>query len=392
MNRQFIYVVTLVSMGLLYLSSMPFQFAVAQPRNLTVEGHLTNGSEFRANNVTGITVIFHMENNTVHKHLESTTNSLGRFYFRDIFFDPDLTYGVSVNYQGALYGKDLDLSQDSPQPINITIYESTTNDDVIDVTLSSTLFADVDTKDMMITALEIINIINRSDHTYVTGEEPMNLLRFGLPYESIDLQVDTALLGSGYIQVDRGFALVASVPPGEYEVMYTYKFPFSDDQIELNKVMRYGAESMRVLIPKALGHLYSRDMDPVSSIAIGDATYNVIKGRNIPRGSKLVFSLGNLPEPSMEDVINNRIDKIRFEFVAPFGLLILMVCVLFVTMIKKYNKRRSILGEDDSRMGVESRSMLLQLVSELENEFDEGHISEEDYKPRRRILEDRLNC
>ena len=391
MSRHLIYVATLLSMGLLYLSTMPFQFTAAQSINLNVEGYLTNESKFRGNNVTGITVVFHMENSTVHKHLESVTDSQGKFYFKDIYFDPDLTYGVSVNYGGALYGTDIDLSQGSPKPLKVTIYEPITNDDVIDVTLSSTLFADVDTKDMMITALEIINIINRSDQTYVPGEEPMNLLRFGLPHDSRDLQVDTSLLGSGFIQVDRGFALMASVPPGKYEVMYTYKFPFTENQIDLNKTMRYGGESVRVLIPKELGYLYSPNLDNAESITIGDSIYNLIKGQNISRDSKLTLRISNLPEPSLKDVINNRIDSVRFEFVAPFALFILMICVLAVAIINKYKRQRGVSREDDSMINTESRSMLLQMVSELEKEFDEGRIDDEEYKTRRRMLEDRLN-
>ena len=65
-------------------------------------------------------------------------------------------------------------------------------------------------------ALEIVNVVNIGDRTYVPGPEPMNLLRFGLPAGSSELQIDTQLIAADALQVDRGFALTANVPPVEH--------------------------------------------------------------------------------------------------------------------------------------------------------------------------------
>ena len=89
-------------------------------------------------------------------------------------------------------------------------------------------------------ALEIVNVVNASDRTYVPGAEPMNLLRFGLPPGAKGLQIDTSLVGADAIQVDRGFAVPANIPPGEHEVMFAYHFGYEGQSVTLDKSYLYG--------------------------------------------------------------------------------------------------------------------------------------------------------
>ena len=235
--------------------------AHAQGATFSVEGRVENGTSGGA--AAGVEVVLHTVRSTVRTDEPTLTDEEGAFRFDDVPLDPAAAYGVSVVYQGALYGMDLDTSAGAPEPVTLTIYESTHDDGAVRAILASVLFASADREEQTVAALEIVRIVNESNQTYVPGPEPMNLLRFGLPPDARNLEVDSTLPDADFAQVDRGFALLASVPPGEHEVLYSYSFPYSGGSAEFTKSLLYGAEHLRVLSPE--GEL------SLSSGTLGDA-------------------------------------------------------------------------------------------------------------------------
>ena len=166
--------------------------------------------------IKGLVVTLHRSTPEGTDNAETVTGPEGRFRFEGVAFDSQAVYAVTVRYLGILYGVDADLSQSPPPPVNVTVYE--TGDDLaaLSVINASLLLVRMDEALQSLWALEIVKIENRSDRTYVPGPEPMDLLRFGLPPNAQDLNVETGLQGD-YIQVNLGFALTASVPPSTLE-------------------------------------------------------------------------------------------------------------------------------------------------------------------------------
>ena len=246
--------VALVLLAAWAVAAMP---AHAQGATFSVEGRVENGTSGGA--AAGVEVVLHTVRSTVRTDEPTLTDEEGAFRFDDVPLDPAAAYGVSVVYQGALYGMDLDTSAGAPEPVTLTIYESTHDDGAVRAILASVLFASADREEQTVAALEIIRIVNESNQTYVPGPEPMNLLRFGLPPDARNLEVDSTLPDADFAQVDRGFALLASVPPGEHEVLYSYSFPYSGGSAEFTKSLLYGAEHLRVLAPEGELSLSSGD-------------------------------------------------------------------------------------------------------------------------------------
>ena len=183
------------------------------------------------------------------------------------------------------------------------MYDASDDDSVLSASLASVLFASVDPAMGTLSVLEIVTIVNRSDRTYVPGSGVMSFLRFGLPEGAGHLQLDTLLPGADFIQVDRGFALIASLPPGEHEVLYTYRFPYSGTEAEFTKSLRYGADLFRVLVPEELAELSGAAMAEVETAAIemgtttiGDRRYQLVAAVDLERGAQLTARLAGLPE------------------------------------------------------------------------------------------------
>ena len=366
----------------------PAVVAQESPPARTVEGRLVNGTA-GGPVPAGATVVLHEESATRHEHREAVTDADGGFRFEGIVVEPDTVYGVSVTYGEAVYGVDLDLSV-QPEPVELTVYEPVRDDSFLEVPTASVLFAQVDKATQTLWALEIVSITNDTDRTYVPGPEPMQILRFGLPAGAEGLTVDTRLLQPSVIQVDRGFGLFASVPPGEHEVMYAYRFPYSGSEVEFSRSFRYGAERLRVLAPRDVADLYAGALGSSETVVIGEQHYNVLSMAGVARDDRVSVTLRNLPTSSFVDGARRRVEDLPWQLAAPALLAVLLGGVIVVALRRRDRRAPADAAPEavpPSR--TEYEELLLTLVS-LERRFEDGEIGDADYDRRRAALAARL--
>ena len=380
----------LATLAALAVWAWPTVVAEAQERQLTVEGRVANGTSAESS-VEGLSVALHRVSATGRDDVETLTDNAGGFRFDGIALDPEVAYGVSVIYQGALYGVDLDTSSGSPPLVTLTVYDATHDDGAVSASLASVLFASADKESQTVSALEIVKIVNDSNQTYVPGPEPMNLLRFGLPPEARGLQVDTSLPGADYAQVDRGFALLASVPPGEHEVMYAYDFPYSGDSAAFSKSLLYGAESLRILAPEGELGLSGSELGETGAVKLGGRPYQLIEAVGLPRGSRIAVTLQGLPELSAYGGFRQRLKSIRFEYSVPVALGMLMLCAFGFVFWRRRRAMRPARAEESDELGAHLEIVTIrQMIADLERALEAGSLSAGDYRRRRKLLETRL--
>ena len=304
-----------------------------------VEGVVVNGTDGADGaSAGGQTVTLHRVGADGIQDLSAESDPDGAFRF-EFEYDPDLAYGVSVRYQSAVYGTDLDLSDGSPDAVTLTVYESTSDDGVIRARSASILLAAADPVDQTVAALEIVRLVNDTDTAYVPGEGVMELLRFGLPAGATGLTLDTRLIGADFIQVDRGFALLASVPPGEYDVMFSYRFPYESDEFTLSKTYRYGADSLRALAAEEVMSIESAELGEPKTERIGERQYRILEAEGFTRGAAVSIRLSGLPAPDAAERVGASLDGIRFEYAAPAALALLMAGLLIYGAIWRSGAR-----------------------------------------------------
>ena len=369
------------------------EVAQAQTQLRTVEGVVQNATS-GGGTVSEQTVTLHRVTSAGFDDLTTTTDGTGAFSFADFEYNPSMSYGVSVRYQDAIYGTDLDLSAGSPGPVTLTVYDGTSDDGIVSAGSASLLLADADPTDQTLGALEIIRLVNRSDRTYVPGEGVMELLRFGLPPGASDLVMDTPLIGADYVQVDRGFALLASVPPGEHEVMFSYRFPYEASQFRLLKTYRYGADKVRVLAPEEVLSISSPSLGAPSPVTIGERQYQVVESEGLTRGAEVSIDLGGLPMASTGQQIGNRLPDLQFEYAATAALVILMLGLLAYGAIWKTDRKRESGSVDAGAEGFQpqddERVVIGQMIGDLTASYEAGSLTESDYRQRLRVLNARL--
>ncbi len=368
----------------------------AQSTTRAVSGIVLNATKDGASE-SGQPITLHRVGNAILDDLTATTDASGRFRF-EFDYDSALEYGVSVRYQNTVYGTDIDLSAGSPAPVTLTVYESSSDDSIVSAGAVSLLLASVDETAQTVAALEIVELVNGSNLAYVPGSGVMELLRFGLPPGATDLNLDTGLIGADFVQVDRGFALLASVPPGEHEIMFSYKFPYDTQKFSLSKSYRYGAETARILTPEEVMEISGEALGAPESVIIGERPYWVIEMNGLAREESIVLDLDKLPTATLVDKIGNRFSGIEFQFAAPVALGLLMTSLLVYGSIRRRDsKRRRTAGVStnttpsaDTVSGTEERAVLRAMINELTQRHRAGELNEADYTQRLRILNARL--
>ena len=314
-------------LAVLLWAAVTDHYAVAQERTVAVEGRVVNGT-VGGDSVNGLTVVLHLNDGASFEERTTDTSEDGTFRFTNIVPSEAVSYGVSVQRLGVVYGTGVDLSNGPPEPITLTVYDAASDESMLAIGSASLLVSAVEQASETIWVLEIVQVVNDTDVAYVPGPSPMSLLRFGLPPGALDLQVDTSLLGADVLQVDRGFALTAGVPPGSHDVMFAYRFPYRGTEATFEKTLRYGAQSVRVLAASGLVNITVEGLGEPGLVAIGEHEYTVYEAAGLPRGARLNLSLTDLPEASFGERLASRLRQVPLQYTAPAGLGIMMALVV----------------------------------------------------------------
>ena len=354
-----------------------------------VTGKIINGTA-KSLPPFGLTVTLHRQTANTYEETTTTTDTEGNFRFENVPLDPEALYGVTIRYQGVVYGTDIDLRPESPTPVTVTIYETSDDQSLLSVSSSSLLIPQVDKIAREVYALEIVNVVNTGDRTYVPGAEPMNLLRFGLPPGAKGLQIDTSLVGADAIQVDRGFAVPANIPPGEHEVMFAYHFGYDGESVAYDKSYLYGAEKVRILVPYEIGDLSSADFGAPGDVQIGDKHYQLIEVTDIARQSRATLKISSLPQATLWDRAQATASDVSYELVAPALLGLLMVSLIAIALARRgmlfAGGTPSAGAQEDSA----NRAAIIAQIADLERALEQGKLREADYFAKRQALLDRL--
>tara|TARA_Y100000590_G_scaffold306078_1_gene345305 strand:- start:7371 stop:8531 length:1161 start_codon:yes stop_codon:yes gene_type:complete len=347
---------------------------------ITVSGKVTNMSQ-NGDPLEGLSVVLHENSIDIFDETEYTLSENNEFIFENIIYDPNKQYGVSIIFKGALYGLNLDLSLGSIVNLEIKVFEPIRSDELLKASLVSILINGVNSETKSISVLEIIKLVNDSDQTYVPGPSPMQLLRFSLPEGAYNLMIDSSLVTAEIFQVDKGFGLSASLPPGEHDIFFSYEIPYDSTTYQISKNLRYGAELLRVVSAVDLVGLGDTSHGVFEETLIGERNYNVLEVANITKGESLLVNLENLPLPSTSQRFSTAFKSIRWELAVPVALgIIVIFCV--GTIIWLNNKSRA---KDETHINNKNKPEL-SLLNDLERMYVNGKITEETYRHKKDII------
>ena len=377
-------ILTLIGLTLVFFLQSDVSFA--EEIEIDIQGEVVNLTQgIGAGEM--ISVALHVSSLDSPQQTQHTfTDSNSNFQFESVLYNPDYLYGLSAIYKGTVYVSDIVIDSGVAKFTSLSVYDTSTDDDIIFLSKGSFSITGIDSLNRKISILELATISNDSKLTYVQGAGPMDLIRFGIPEGATNFVFDTLIPAAEYIQVDKGFALIASLPPGDHEIMYSYDIPYAGSRSEIFKTWRYGANNASILFPEGMVNI-NADFETVSQDIIGEKIYTILESRNIGRGTETPIILTDLPTAKFLDRMSNQFGQMRYEYTGPVGLLLALVAIgtlgIFSTL-RLRNRRTSWLA------GSSEAQVIYDQITELDNRHNENDLDERLYRDRRDYLVKRL--
>ena len=232
--------------------------------------------------------------------------------------------------------------------------------------------------------LELVGLENTGDRTFVpdiTQPARMDLLRFSLPSTVTDLDVQTSMRGGQILQVDLGFAITTPVPPGAYEIAYTYRASYSGGKLTFDHAFPFGADTFRVLLLHDLGRATGVGLEEMDRLVLGERDYQRLEAHDLGVGARIELEFTDLPEPSLwqrwQDTVSGE-SFLRAVIPGAFGMA--LFALLAYVLIRK--RSSSITGIEDTS-GLGQHSAIIEAIARLDNQFQQRELGMQEYLQRR---------
>ena len=320
----------------------------------------------------------------------ASTDANGAFSFTDVPLAEVLGYLLVATHQGVDYTLEI-LPGEALTGLELEIFATTTSIDAVGIVLDSAMIADWDVPDRTLSVLELVQLENYGNETFVPDlAQPANMafLRFALPSNARDLQVQTQLPEGQVLQVDRGFAVTTSVPPGQHGMAFTYTVPYQGDRLDFSRRFSLGAQAFRLLIPVNLGSATSSALSSGSNVQIGDTDFRVLQAEDVPLGGTVDIQLDNLPQPSLLSTAVNSLGQSTAIWVVPITLVLGLAGLLVIGIVRRSGVPS--VAANSAVKGASTKDELIGAIVELDNRLERNEVTEQEHKLQRQILKARL--
>ena len=320
----------------------------------------------------------------------ASTDANGAFSFTDVPLAEVLGYLLVATHQGVDYTLEI-LPGEALTGLELEIFETTSSIDAVGIVLDSVMIADWDVPDRTLSVLELVQLENYGNETFVPDlAQPANMafLRFALPSNARDLQVQTQLPEGQVLQVDRGFAVTTSVPPGQHGIAFTYTVPYQGDRLDFSRRFSLGAQAFRLLIPVNLGSATSSALSSGSNVQIGDTDFRVLQAEDVPLGGTVDIQLDNLPQPSLLSTAVNSLGQSTAIWVVPITLVLGLAGLLVIGIVRRSGVPS--VAASSAVKGASTKDELIGAIVELDNRLERNEVTEQEHKLQRQILKARL--
>ena len=389
----------LMALALLMMLLVALPAAARAQGPTVVEGQLTNGTA-DGPIPSGVEVTLHAVQPTSSVETNvAVTDESGAFRIEIPMVDNITGYVLSLSYEGAVYGTPLDEAR-LDEPVDITVYESTSDLSVLEANSAALVLRSEPDVEGMLTGSEVVSLVNTSDRTFIpdlTGPAmgQMNFMRFSLPPGATSLRLESDLAGGDVIDVGPGFALTASVPPGDHLVGFSYLAPYEGETLEFTRTAHMSTADLRLLLPGELAQVQSDLLRPSEDrVQLGDSLFEAWRAGPLVASQKVRMEFTGLPQPPWHE----RLADVVLEGAAPqlflaslLGLALLGALLYSLLRAVPSAPRPALTAPSvgaapNAQPPTTQSEQCLRQLAELDDALERGEVDPEDYHDRREAL------
>jgi hypothetical protein len=310
----------------------------------------------------------------------------GRYSFDHLERDPNLVYVPFVHYADVNYRPDqlVQLTEQGGWQLDVTVYESTTDDHAIQLEQLSVLLLGADQG--MLQFMEMGALSNTGDRTFVTGnpqdQAMAHAIRLPLPSGALGIQMQSGFSnqeltsGVGAVQVTTPLA------PGRHEFAMSFQLPHTGSAADVTLQLPYPTATYTIYLPETGVSLNSTGLTDTGSMELGDQSYRAYRASNLAGVTVIPAQLSGLNSSSTTDP-------------AELAMLSLAIVVCVVgggaVVITRRARRTAPQHRDESADPVQKRLDLVVQIAVLDERFAAGAISNVEHQAQRSLAKQRLH-
>ncbi len=319
-----------------FLLPIPLAHAAASGR---IYGQLLDGTKKNVP-VVGQSVTLQMAQGSNSRDVMSIkTDAHGAFAFNGLNTGKTINYAVYTRYQGAQYYTNLiDLGTKPVQQVNLTVYEATTSIANIVIVQATVLLHAPDAQGGVLSISEVFFFKNIGTYTYVgsldASKGKPNALRFTLPPQARNVTLAKGFDGYQALQVDKGFATDAALPPGTSQFIFSFELPYKAATYDLGYDVVYPTVQLSLLVPTDV-NVNSSALASKGLITADQHPYRLYQAKDLLAGTAIRAQLQGLP------VVQSAPGSLNQSNIWLIAGLLLMLAIVAVTCFLYRFTRRS---------------------------------------------------
>ena len=384
-----------------FIFSSPSAHAAGPGR---IFGQLLDGTKKNAPVARQSVTLQMAQGNTATDLASVTTDARGSYAFGNLSTAKTISYALYIRYQGAQYNSALITLNTKPvQQVNLTVYQATTSTANMAIVRATVLLHKPDAQKGIIPVSELFIFRNLDLRTYVGSLDAShgkpNALRFSLPHTARNVSLGKGFDGYKAIQVDRGFATDAPVPPGDSQFAFTFDVPYTLSSYDFDYTIVYPTVQLALLIPPEI-HATSDTLKGQGPVGTNQDTYNLLQANALLANKQVHVQLAGLP------TITPATNSTTLNPTASWFIIVLLImaAILFGTWFlyrsahrhasrkKRPQQKQQRQHRQQQGKTADNEQVLLQELLDLDKALEAGKITKAVYQERRAKTKARLRA
>ncbi len=315
--------------------------------------------------------------------LKTNTDGNGYFSFQNVPESPNAYYQPTVFYKGVSYaGESFTITPENQDGTsNVTIYEPTKNDSLVQVSLHHFLIIPAEG---YLSVKEVSLLENIGDRTYI-GSVPTQsgkfiTVRYKLPKDAYGINLEDGLMSCCIEPDEDGFYDTMEILPGKKQIVFSYKIKAPDEQVSFSKQLTIPTGEFGVLLYGSGANLTSSNLQEMPPQNFEGTDIKTFTAENLIAGQQVDITLSGLSgEPA---------DWSNYTLFIIAGVLLL--AGIFIYFKQKKNTTNISQTDDTEVPDADEREITLRKIVMLDEKYEAGEVIEKDYLLQREKLKNKL--
>jgi hypothetical protein len=311
----------------------------------------------------------------------------GSFIFPEVERVEGQVFIASLEYEGVFFNSEIIHAADTAPgeiiDLVIPIYEKTSDISALIADRAHLFFDFSIPGNLQIVTYLLVS--NPDNYVVASAGDGQPVLTFELPEGAKNLQFDNSVLGERFILTEDGLGDMMDIRPGiqQHEILFGYELPY-ERKASFSVAFPIPVTMATIVIPDDGVLLRSDQLVESDQRTMETGVMNIYAASEIQAGREIEISLSGKPGGEMQGIAGST-NNLAIGL-GGFALVLVASGIWFL----RNQKVRDADAPEEQTTGLETEDSLLNAIVELDEQYENGELSQGEFEQQRSVLKERL--